>query len=203
MKMPSISPEDRAQIASAIVSLADEHGEVGMTVSDITARAGFHHRKVKNFMDQYGPDSSEGKNYWKKTGRKNAVTTTGRIIFENLAGSFVSANLGNSGIPHSGASEDSPNDVSLEERLSAAVDILINRHGDNWRGHCQLAYEWESWPEWFVLNRLEWLVNPDFYDHVNRDGTEGPFRFGYLNGSDPMTMEEIIDAAITAVDEGP
>lgn len=202
MKMPSISPEMRQRIASAIVSLADETGETGFTNTDIYNRAACNYARVKDFMEQYGPDSNEGKNYWKNKGRKNVVTTTGRIIFENLAGSFVSANLGNSGIPHSGASEDSPNDVSLEERLSAAVDILINRHGDNWRGHCQLAYEWESWPEWFVLNRLEWLVNPDFYDHVNRDGTEGPIRFGY-HGSDPMTMEEIIDAAITAVDEGP
>ena len=202
MKMPSISPEMRQRIASAIVSLADETGENGFTNTEIYNRAACKYDRVKDFMEQYGPDSNEGKNYWKKNKRKNVVTTTGRIIFENLAGSFVSANLGNSGIPHSGASEDSPNDVSLEERLSAAVDILINRHGDNWRGHCQLAYEWESWPEWFVLNRLEWLVNPDFYDHVNRDGTEGPIRFGY-HGSDPMTMEEIIDAAITAVDEGP
>ena len=202
MKMPSISPEMRQRIASAIVSLADETGENGFTNTEIYNRAACKYDRVKDFMEQYGPDSNEGKNYWKKKNRKNVVTTTGRIIFENLAGSFVSANLGNSGIPHSGASEDSPNDVSLEERLSAAVDILINRHGDNWRGHCQLAYEWESWPEWFVLNRLEWLVNPDFYDHVNRDGTEGPIRFGY-HGSDPMTMEEIIDAAITAVDEGP
>jgi len=203
MKMPSISPEMRQRIASAIVSLADETGENGFTNTEIYNRAACKYDRVKDFMEQYGPDSNEGKNYWKKKNRKNVVTTTGRIIFENLAGSFVSANLGNSGIPHSGASEDSPNDVSLEERLSAAVDILINRHGDKWRGHCQLAYEWESWPEWFVLNRLEWLVNPDFYDHVNRDGTEGPIRFGYLNGSDPMTMEEIIDAAITAVDESP
>ena len=202
MKMPSISPEMRQRIASAIVSLADETGENGFTNTEIYNRAACSYSRVKDFMEQYGPDSNEGKNYWKKNKRKNAVTTTGRIIFENLAGSFVSSNLGNSGIPHSGASEDSPNDVSLEERLSAAVDILINRHGDNWRGHCQLAYEWESWPEWFVLNRLEWLVNPDFYDHVNRDGTEGPIRFGY-HGSDPMTMEEIIDAAIAAVDEGP
>ena len=203
MKMPSISPEMRQRISEAIVSLADEHGEDGFTNTNIYNRAACSYDRVKDFMGQYGPDSNEGKNYWKKKNRKNVLTTTGRIIFENLAGSFVSANLGNSGIPHSGASEDSPNDVSLEERLSAAVDILINRHGDNWSGHCQLAYEWESWPEWFVLNRLEWLVNPDFYDHVNRDGIEGPIRFGYVNGSDQMSMEDIIDAAIKAVDEGP
>ena len=203
MKMPSIPPEARAQIASAIMSLVEEHGEDGFTLRSISERAQCGWPRVSNFLKQYGPDGTEGKNYWKKVGRKNAVTTTGGVMFGHMAGNLVSSNLGNSGIPHSGASEDSPNDVSLEERLSAAVDILINRHGDNWSGHCQLAYEWESWPEWFVLNRLEWLVNPNFYDHVNRDGTEGPIRFGYLNGSDPMTMEEIIDAAITAVDEGP
>lgn len=88
MRLP---PEDRAQIASAIKSLSEEHGEAGMTMTDITTRAGLHHRKVKLFMGEYGPDSTNGANYWKKVGRKFTLTTTGQIMFENLAGAFVTA----------------------------------------------------------------------------------------------------------------
>ena len=76
MKMPSISPEMRQRIASAIVSLADETGETGFTNTDIYNRAACNYARVKDFMEQYGPDSNEGKNYWKNKGRKNVVTTT-------------------------------------------------------------------------------------------------------------------------------
>ena len=84
MRLP---PEDMTQIASAIKSLSEEHGEAGMTMTDISTRAGLHHRKVKFFMGRYGPDSTNGANYWKKVGRKFALTTTGQIMFENLSAS--------------------------------------------------------------------------------------------------------------------
>ena len=123
--MPSISQEDRARIAQAICSLFDENGEDGFTSAAITARVGMNHRKIKDFMSQYGED--EQPQYWKKVGRKKTLTTSGKMIFENLAGNFLSKSLGNNGIPHLDTSKDSPNDISMEERLSSAVDILIKR----------------------------------------------------------------------------
>ena len=84
MRLP---PEDMTQIASAIKSLSEEHGEAGMTMAEISTRAVVHHRKVKSFMGRYGPDSTTGANYWKRVGRKFVITTTGQIMFENLSAS--------------------------------------------------------------------------------------------------------------------
>ena len=205
MQMPSISPEDRARIAQAICSLADEYGENGFTSTMITERVGCNHRKTKDFMDQYGED--EQPQYWKKVGRKKTVTTSGKMIFENLAGNFVSKNLGNNGIPHLSSSEQDPtssNAISKEERLSAAVDILIERYGDNWSGDCQLEYEWNSWPEWFILNRLPWLISPNFYWPNNRDGSLPPGGqkeyYGYYRSED-LAVSDIIDQAILEISE--
>ncbi len=199
--MPSISQEDRARIAQAICSLFDENGEDGFTSAAITARVGMNHRKIKDFMSQYGED--EQPQYWKKVGRKKTLTTSGKMIFENLAGNFLSKSLGNSGIPHLDTSKDSPNDISMEERLSSAVDILIKRYADQWPGACELSYEWGSWPEWFILNRLPWLVCEDFYWPTNRQGkpssSAGP-TFGY-HRCEELAVSELIEKALLEVSE--
>jgi len=85
MKALSLSSEDKAHIAAAIISLHDEHGKSGIAMSDIQRRTGFHHRKGKMFMDQYGPNSDDGATYWNPAGRKFVLTDAGQIIFSNLS----------------------------------------------------------------------------------------------------------------------
>jgi len=203
--MPSISQDDRARIAQAICSLADDQD--GFTKGDITDRVGMHHRKIKDFMSQYGPE--EQPQYWKRVGapknKRQTITTSGKMIFDNLAGNFVSANIGNSGIPHLDSPEDSPNDISKEERLSAAVDILIKRYEVNWVGDVSLSYEWGSWPEWFILNRLPWLVSEDFFWPTNRSGSlprggRSSEFYGY-HRSDELTVLSLADLAINQCSE--
>ena len=201
MRMPSITQENRARISQAICSLFDEHGEDGFTGTMITDRAQCNHRLVKDFLDQYGENKQP--QYWKKIGRKKTLTTSGKMIFENLAGNFLSKSLGNDGIPHLDTSKDSPNDISMEERLSSAVDILIKRYADQWPGSCELSYEWGSWPEWFILNRLPWLVCEEFYWPTNRINTiaksSSPV-YGYYRHEE-LAVSELIEKAILAVAE--
>lgn len=201
MRMPSISQEDRARIAQAICSLFDENGEDGFTITMITERVGCHNRKIVDFMTQYGDKVQP--QYWAKRGRKNTLTTSGKMIFENLAGNFLSKSLGNDGIPHLDTSKDSPNDISMEERLSSAVDILIRRYADQWTGSCELSYEWGSWPEWFILNRLPWLVCEEFYWPNNRASKPSPGSsptFGYYR-SEELAVSDLIQRALLEVSE--
>ncbi len=82
MQMPSISPEDRARLAQAICSLADEYGENGFTSTMITERAGCNHRKTKDFMDQYGED--EQPQYWKKERKYIRIKLKQKLAVSNL-----------------------------------------------------------------------------------------------------------------------
>ena len=199
--MSSISQEDRARIAQAICSLFEENGEDGFTNTMITQRVGCHNRKIAGFMTQYGDKVQP--QYWAKRGSKKTLTTSGKMIFENLAGNFLSSNLGNAGIPHLDTSEDSPNDITMEKRLSSAVDILIKRYADQWQGSCELSYEWGSWPEWFILNRLPWLVCEDFYWPSNRVSKPAPSSgptFGYYR-CEELAVSELIQKALSEVSE--
>ena len=91
----------------------------------------------------------------------------------------------------------------MEERLSSAVDILIKRYADQWPGSCELSYEWGSWPEWFILNRLPWLVCEEFYWPTNRINTiaksSSPV-YGYYRHEE-LAVSELIEKAILAVAE--
>lgn len=217
MRMPSISQVDRERIAEAIVSLNEEQGDLSQR--EVGDRAQCHHRKVKDWWERYGPTGTESgvSTYWATQGRRHKLTTTGEMMFKNMSGIFgnnppvkshdgtsVSTKSGNSGIPHLDSSEASPNDIPKEERLSAAVDILIKRYEMNWDGDVSLSYEWGSWPEWFILNRLPWLVSEDFFWPNNRSGSSpegptGPVRskhYGYYR-SEELTVLSLADLAIS------
>jgi len=207
--MPSISNDDRERIAAAIVSLNTDQGDISK--SEIADRAQCNYRKVKEWWERYGPTGTESgvSTYWAGQGRRWKLTTTGEMMFKNMGGLFndnrnVSTKSGNSGIPHLDSPEASPNDIPKEERLSAAVDILIKRYEVNWSGDVSLTYEWGSWPEWFILNRLPWLVSEDFFWPNNRSGStpvgpEGPVRskyYGYYR-SEELTVLSLADLAIS------
>jgi hypothetical protein len=211
--MPSISPVDRERIAAAIVSLCMEQGDLSQR--EVSDRAQCRYDTVKNWWGRYGPSGVEKgvTTYWAKsgpTGRRHKLTTTGAFMFDNMAGNFgstgnVSTKSGNSGIPHLDSSEASPNDISKEERLSAAVDILIKRYEMNWDGDVELSYEWGSWPEWFILNRLPWLVSEDFFWPNNRSGSQPPGAkhveyYGYYR-SEELTVLSLADLAINQCSE--
>ena len=215
MVMSSISQDVRERIAAAIVSLCTDQGDISK--SEIADRAQCNYRKVKEWWDRYGPIGTESgvSTYWTAAGRRWKLTTTGEMMFKNMGGLFMSkppvssqmhgaTSSGNSGIPHLDSSEASPNDITKEERLSAAVDILIKRYEMNWDGDVSLTYEWGSWPEWFILNRLPWLVSEDFFWPNNRSGStpggpEGPVRskyYGYYRTKE-LTVLSLADLAIS------
>lgn len=205
--MPSISPGDRERIADAIVSLCKEQGD--LTQREISDRAQCRYDTVKNWWGRYGPSGTEMgvTTYWASQGRRHKLTTTGEVMFNAMAGNLgnVSSKSGNSGIPHLDSPETSPNDISKEERLSAAVDILIKRYEMNWDGDVSLSYEWGSWPEWFILNRLPWLVSEDFFWPNNRSGSVPPGGrhekyYGYYR-SDELSVLSLADLAINQCSE--
>lgn len=204
--MPSISPGDRERIASAITTLCEEQGDISQR--EVSDRAQCRYDTVKNWWERYGPTGTESgvATYWAPSGRRHKLTTTGEMMFKNMAGIFgnVSPKSGNSGIPHLDSPEDSPNDISKEERLSAAVDILIKRYEMHWDGDVSLSYEWGSWPEWFILNRLPWLVSEDFFWPNNRSGSAPGGRhaehYGYYR-SQELTVLSLVDQAINQCSE--
>ena len=77
--------------------------------------------------------------------------------------------------------------------------MLINGRGIT----CELSYEWGSWPEWFILNRLPWLVCEDFYWPTNRQSkpssSAGP-TFGY-HRCEELAVSELIEKALLEVSE--
>lgn len=213
MVMSSISQDVRERIAAAIVSLCTDQGDISK--SEIADRAQCNYRKVKEWWDRYGPIGTESgvSTYWTAAGRRWKLTTTGEMMFKNMGGLFMSkppvssqmhgaTSSGNSGIPHLDSSEASPNDITKEERLSAAVDILIKRYEMNWDGDVSLTYEWGSWPEWFILNRLPWLVSEDFFWPNNRSGSTpvgliGPDNYYGFYRTKELTVLSLADLAIS------
>ena len=209
--MPGYSTEQRDRLMLAAIELSEE-GE-WFSNTDLRSRSGVNYDVVKSFMSHWGPDGPQmtvkTRDGWKTKGAGSRapkqLTTTGIMIFNNLIGNLSSAehladSVFRTGEGGSAAGPTkSPNDIDLseEQQVSTAIDILIKRYESHWPGHNTLDYEWMHWPEWFLLNRLGWLVSSDFYypcgdEAVNREGSRSTV-YGWQN-SEP-TVPELISAA--------
>ena len=81
-----------------------------------------------------------------------------------------------------------------------SVSKLIAKYKAKWMGDVSLKVEWAKWPEWFVINRLPWLLYDHFYWPNNRKGDliRGEPFFGMYRKPQPYTeimIQEAIDQA--------
>ena len=81
-----------------------------------------------------------------------------------------------------------------------SVSKLIAKYKAKWMGDVSLKVEWAKWPEWFVINRLPWLLYDHFYWPNNRKGDliRGEPVFGMYRKPQPYTeimIQEAIDQA--------
>ena len=85
---------------------------------------------------------------------------------------------------------------SKEAVFARSITKLIAEYGSLWRGTVELEYEWKRWPEWFVLNRLPWLLYDHFYWPNNRkdDIIQGKTFYGHYRTKEPLFETMIQDA---------
>lgn len=85
-----------------------------------------------------------------------------------------------------------------DAELIESVDFLIAKYGENWLGDIPLDDEWEKWPEWFILNRLPWLLYDHFYWPNNRQNeTIGEYYCGFKPSNPFPLVGEMVDEAIS------
>lgn len=197
--MPGYSPEQAERWMRSAVGFSELDRD--FTKTELWKDAGGDNTNYTAWYNDWGPRGSKmlaaTKDGWKTSGKRHKLTTTGIMLFKNKIGNAhfqdtPSPPANDMGL--AGISEEIP----FEQQLGTAIDILIKRYGTNWRGHNSLDMEWTSWPEWFLLNRLEWLVDSNFYYYCNRDGVshpDDPHLIGLINQTD-KTIESIIDLAL-------
>ncbi|MDB2397593.1 hypothetical protein N9V82_00020 [Candidatus Poseidoniales archaeon] len=89
---------------------------------------------------------------------------------------------------------------SKEAVFARSITKLIGEYGSLWEGVLTLEEEYKKFPEWFVLNRLPWLLYDHFYWPNNRKGNEiqGKRHFGHYRRKEPLfetMIQEAIDQA--------
>lgn len=156
---------------------------------------GCSYNKIKQWWDTIGPGAPNTKQYFNehRDGRKVTWTLTnptGEIYFKNQAKLNASMPFADDG---QRVTSHPANDV---EMIEAAVDILIKRHEHNWKGVLSLSQEWSAWPEWFILNRLGWLLSDNFYYKTNRQGSTGPVPFGWAPNT-KLDTSKLLDILIS------
>jgi len=196
--MPGYSPEQAERWVRAAVEFSELDRD--FTKTELWQAAGGDNKSFTAWFEDLGPLGSKmlsaTKDGWKTSGKRQKLTTTGIMLFKNKIGNHL---LDTSGPPAKGITHiSSKEEISFEQQLGTAIDILIKRYENHWQGHVALDFEWTSWPEWFLLNRLEWLVDSNFYYYCNRDGMnhpDDPNLIGLINQTD-KTIESLIDLAL-------
>lgn len=196
--MVDIIPEPdiitKSLIAKAILSQPDGFNKSSLNSGGI----GCSYDKIKQWWDTLGPGAPNTKQYFTehREGRKKTWTLTdptGTIYFKNQAELYKTS----ASMPFADDGSEKPshpaNDVDL---IEAAVDILVKKHEHNWKGVLSLNQEWSAWPEWFILNRLGWLLSDNFYYKVNRQGSSGPVPFGWAPNT-KLDTKELLDILIS------
>lgn len=196
--MPGYSPEQAERWVRSAIQFSELDRD--FTKTELWKDAGGDNSAYTTWFNDWGPRGPKmlaaTKDGWKTSGKRQKLTTTGIMLFKNKIGNAHFQDTPSPPANDIGLAGNTS--ISLEQQLGTAIDILIKRYGSNWQGHNSLDMEWTSWPEWFLLNRLEWLVDSNFYYYSNREGSNHPddsHLIGLMNQKE-KTIESIIDLAI-------